>query len=235
MNKHLKQLIELSDLDKSIDEFIPEEERINGALNDLVAEREKASRQIDELENLIVDTSYKIDKQETALVEHRDKIARHESKSESLKTEREIKALGIEQDIAKEQINFINDEIERLQKSQEDSRAKIADLKSRIAAIENDIKQAKSESKEALASLADRKEVLLANRAKLVEDIPQKVFAFYEKIRRWAGNRAVAPVKKQACYSCFMKISDKVYGEVIASSEIVTCPNCGCILYVAQE
>ena len=34
-------------------------------------------------------------------------------------------------------------------------------------------------------------------------------FTFYEKIKRWAKDSAVVPVKKQACYGCYMKINDK--------------------------
>jgi predicted nucleic acid-binding Zn-ribbon protein len=32
-----------------------------------------------------------------------------------------------------------------------------------------------------------------------------------------------------------MKVNDRVYGDVIDSSEIVTCPNCGRILYYQPE
>jgi len=65
--------------------------------------------------------------------------------------------------------------------------------------------------------------------------VPQKILSFYQKIRRWAGNSAVVPVKQQACYGCFMKINDKVYAEVIKSDEIVMCPSCGRILYMPDE
>jgi len=58
------------------------------------------------------------------------------------------------------------------------------------------------------------------------------VLAFYEKIRVWAGNTAVVPVKKQACYGCYMKLNDKTYSEVIKADEIVNCPHCGRILYI---
>ena len=63
----------------------------------------------------------------------------------------------------------------------------------------------------------------------------QKIISFYEKIRKWAKNTAVVPVKKQACYGCFMKINDKTYSEVIKGEEIVTCPHCGRILYIEKE
>ncbi|MEE6591681.1 hypothetical protein VWN77_10245, partial [Campylobacter coli] len=42
---------------------------------------------------------------------------------------------------------------------------------------------------------------------------------FYEKIRKCAKNTAVVPVKKQACYGCFMKIYYNTYLSVIKGEE----------------
>lgn len=63
----------------------------------------------------------------------------------------------------------------------------------------------------------------------------QKVLSFYEKIRKWAKNTAVVPVKKQACYGCFMKIYDKTYLSVIKGEEIITCPHCGRIYIKSKK
>ncbi len=62
-----------------------------------------------------------------------------------------------------------------------------------------------------------------------------KIYAFYEKIKRWAGVTAVVPVKRQACSGCNMKISDKIYSEVLKAEEIITCPHCGRVLYIEEE
>ena len=39
------------------------------------------------------------------------------------------------------------------------------------------------------------------------------------------------PMKKQACYGCFMRVNDKTFSEVVHSESITTCPHCGRILY----
>ncbi|MDR2034652.1 MAG: C4-type zinc ribbon domain-containing protein [Helicobacteraceae bacterium] len=235
MNKHLKQLIELSELDRTIGDFLPEEEKINGALNALLEEQNRARKQIDELEASLVENRNKILKNEALLSEQSIKLAQHTRKSGDLKTEREIKALSLEEDIVREQVTFINEEIARLQKSESDQKAKIDACKTRILEIESLIGEAKEQSADALNALNQRRDEVILQKEKLIAEIPQKVFNFYGRIRRWAGVRAVVPVKKQACYGCFMKISDRVYSEVIASQEIVTCPSCGCILYVKEE
>ncbi|MDR1451132.1 MAG: C4-type zinc ribbon domain-containing protein [Helicobacteraceae bacterium] len=235
MNKHLKQLIELSELDKTIDGFLPDEDRINGALNALLEEQNRAKRQIEEAEIFITENRVKIAKHETQLAEQSDKITQHSRKSGDLKTEREIKALSLEEDIAREQVAFVNQEIARLQNLEEEQRARIDKLKMRIIEIESQAGETKRQNIDALFALNEKRNAFVLEKEKLIAEIPQKVFRFYEKIRRWAGNRTVVPVKKQACYGCFMKIGNKVYSEVIASQEIVTCPSCGCILYVKED
>ena len=60
----------------------------------------------------------------------------------------------------------------------------------------------------------------------------QNIIVFYEKIRRWARNTAVVPVRKQACYGCYMKLNDHTYASVVRGEEITTCPHCGRILYL---
>ena len=76
---------------------------------------------------------------------------------------------------------------------------------------------------------------LFTEREKTIREIDQKILAFYEKIRVWAGNSAVVPVKKQACYGCHMRLNDKTYADVIKGEEITTCPHCGRILYIERE
>ena len=235
MNKHLKQLIDLSKLDKAVDDFLPEENRINSALNALFDEQKKAAEATEELELQISENRLKIAKNETQLAELSTKLGTHGKRSADIKTEKEMKAYSLEEDIAREQIGYHNDEIARLQKIEDAKKEEIAAKKARIEEIESQVGDAKQANTDALAELDQRRSTYIAQKDELSAEIPPKILNFYLKIRRWAGNRAVVPVKRQACYGCFMKIGDKIYGDVISSSEIVTCPNCGCILYIDEN
>ena len=88
-----------------------------------------------------------------------------------------------------------------------------------------------SEKSSELEKIEKDKNKVGAQKEKLLKDVNEKIVVFYEKIRKWAGNTAVVPVRKQACYGCFMKINDKTYSAVVKSDDIVTCPYCGRILY----
>jgi len=86
-----------------------------------------------------------------------------------------------------------------------------------------------------LEEIEKQKESLYQQREQITHRMDQKILSFYEKIRKWAGNSAVVMVRKQACYGCYLKISDKTYSDVIRGNEIITCPHCGRILYIEQE
>ncbi|MDR0747611.1 MAG: C4-type zinc ribbon domain-containing protein [Helicobacteraceae bacterium] len=234
MNKHLKQLIELSRLDKAIDDFIPEEERINRSLNQLFDEQRRSKAAIEEHESEIEEYRRRISKTEKELSEQSERLGMHSKKSGELKTEKELKAFSLEESLARERINSYNEDIAQFQKIVEGKKESIEKLQERISQIGLQIEEAQNVNADALAELAGRRQIVVAQKEELSAEIPEKVLSFYERIRRWAGSRTVSPVKKQACYGCFMKISDKVYSEVISSTEIVTCPSCGCILYIEE-
>ena len=62
--------------------------------------------------------------------------------------------------------------------------------------------------------------------------IKPNVLQFYERIRMWARNSAIVPMRKQACYGCFMRLNDKTYADIIKAQEIITCPHCDRIIYM---
>lgn len=235
MKQFINQLVELSKIDKAIDDFGPKIEAAQAKLKNAQKELSELEHQIATIDEEIKECQLKKAKNELHLKELSEKLADIEKKSAQVKTEKELKALQLEEDIAKEQINFANEEIERLEnlceaKSEEKEtlEAKLAEEKEKLGEIEKDVQ-------EELANLEAQREELFKKKSELVAKIPQQILVFYEKIRRWAGNTAVVPVKKQACMGCYMKINDKTYAQVIKGEEITTCPHCGRILYLEEE
>jgi predicted nucleic acid-binding Zn-ribbon protein len=129
-------------------------------------------------------------------------------------------------------MTFANEEIERLQGINETKKALLEETSSKVTKLNANFETVNKEVLEEKAEIEKNKSLLFKKREELSRNIEQKVLAFYEKIRIWAGNTAVAPVKKQACYGCYMKLNDKTYSEIIKADEIVNCPHCGRILYI---
>ena len=109
------------------------------------------------------------------------------------------------------------------------------ELGSKKAELEENLKNIKSKTSSELENIEKERKEVYAKKDKLIATMNQKILAFYEKIRKWAHNTAVVPVKKQACYGCFMQINDKTFSAVIKGEDIVTCPHCGRILYKQEQ
>ena len=232
MNQHLKQLIDLSKVDKEIDAFEPQIEEANYNYEAALAKTKSIESDIENLTNEIKNEELKKAKNELHLSELSQKLEDNSKKSGDVKTEREMKSLQLEEEIAKEQVTFANEEIERLDRIIEAKREQIEAAKITLVELSSNLESVKADVDQKLKVInSDRQKVFVA-KEKLLSDVNQKGLAFYQKIRRWAKNSTVVVVEEQACMGCHMIISDKIYADVIKAEDITTCPHCGRILHV---
>jgi predicted nucleic acid-binding Zn-ribbon protein len=235
LNSDLVELIKLSDIDKSIDSFIPKIEAANKKLHNAQAKLDRVDQRISDAKELIEQNEAKVSEFEKQLEMLNDQLKDITKKSKSVTTEKEVKALTLEEDIAKEKMTFANEEIERLQEINKVKSSELEDLQSEFDAEKNIVDQIAADVEATNATIDTQKAELYGKREDSVINIKPNILQFYEKIRMWARNSAIVPIRKQACYGCFLKINDKTYAEVIKSQEIVTCPHCGRILYIEPQ
>ena len=232
MNKHLNELIELSKNDKAIDSYTPQLEAADKKLARVQKKITAAQGELDTLNTDIAENDAKVKTFDEQLTLLNEQLTANAKKSKDITTEKEMKALSLEEDIAKEKMTFANEEIERLQGINETKTSLLGEASENVATLSAKFDEVNQEVSAEKAEIEKSKGALFVKREELSRNIEQKVLAFYEKIRIWAGNSAVVPVKKQACYGCYMKLNDKTYSEVIKADEICNCPHCGRILYI---
>ncbi|VAY87194.1 FIG137478: Hypothetical protein [hydrothermal vent metagenome] len=235
MNKDLEQLIQLSKYDIAITEFEPKIANENAKLNVFLKTINVLNEQIENLYHNIDENKNKKIKNDIHLKELSSKVEEIKEKGTVVKTEREIKALQLEEEIAKEQINFANDEIVRLDYLISKKEEEIATLKEELTNEEESAKEIRLSVETIVKDLELARTEVSKHRTHLFEKVNQKVLIFYEKIRKWAKEKSVVPVKHQACYGCHMKINDRLYYEFISSDDIKTCPHCGRIIYIEEN
>jgi len=232
LNRHLEELIELSKLDKAIDDFNPIVQNLQRKLDRRRDKKEEIENSREEIENSIQELRDKINSYEGQIKVLKEQLDNSLKKEKLVKSEKELKALQTERELAKEKISFINDEIEKLNRIIDNRLKELNETEEKLKKAKEDYENFYSEYMERMEQIErDRRELFLKRDAK-IRTIDQKVLAFYEKIRLWSKNTAVVPVRKQACYGCYMKLNDSAYAEVIKSEEICTCHHCGRIIYV---
>ncbi len=232
MNKHLNELIELSKNDLAIDSYNPQLEAANKKVAKVQKKIDAAQAEFDVLTSSIAANEVKVKSFDEQLILLNEQLTLNSKKLKNITTEKEMKALSLEEDIAKEKMTFANEEIERLQGINATKTALLTEAKEKVTAISTEFETTNKEVSTEITEIEKSKGSLFKKRETLSRNLEQKVLAFYERIRVWAGNTAVVPVKKQACYGCYMKLNDKTYSEVIKADEICNCPHCGRILYI---
>jgi len=232
MSKHLKELIELAKNDQAIDSYNPQLEAADKKVARVEKKINAAQAELDALNTGIEENDAKVKTFEEQLTLLNEQLTLNTQKAKEIKTEKEMKALSLEEDIAKEKMTFANEEIDRLQGINETKKSFLDEANESVATLTVTFNEVNKEVSAEKAEIEKSKGTLFVKREELSRNLEQKVLAFYEKIRIWAGNTAVVPVKKQACYGCYMKLNDKTYSEVIRGDEICNCPHCGRILYI---
>lgn len=235
MNKHLEQLVKLSTFDKDIVNFDPKIKNEEEKLKSFTQVVNTLTQNVEKLYVVIDDAKNKRIKNDIHLNELSDKLEEIAGKHKLAKNEKEVKALQLEEEIAKEQVNFANEEINRLDALASSKTEELEKIKEELAEEEESVKELKETIDKNIAELEKSKNAVYEEKSILVSTVDAKVLSFYEKIKRWAHESAVVPVKKQACYGCHMKLSDRFYSEFITSDEIMTCPHCGRIIYKENE
>ena len=232
MNKHLKELIELAKNDQAIDSYTPQIEAADKKIAKVQKKMDMLQDEIDMLDKNITDNEEKVKTFDDQLVMLNEQLTSNAKKVKDISTEKEMKALSLEEDIAKEKMKFANEEIDRLQGINKTKKTLLEEAEEKIKIISVDFEKVNAEVSAECAEIEKAKGALFVQREEKSRALEQKVLSFYEKIRIWAGNTAVVPVKKQACYGCYMKLNDKSYSEIIKADEICNCPHCGRILYI---
>ncbi len=235
MNKYLQDLVKLSNFDNSISMFEPKIDNEKEKLSIFVEVAQSIKSSIDEIYTYIDDMKSKRTKNNTHLVELKIKLDDISKKNNEIQNERELKALQLEEEIAKEQMSFANEEIIRLDTIVSSKEEELKELQAKLLEEEESIKEIQVGVDNSIDAINKERNIIYRSRGELLEKFDNKILTFYEKIRRWAKDSAVVPVIDQACYGCYMKINDKTYSEVIKSEEIVNCPHCGRILYKEVE
>jgi hypothetical protein len=92
----------------------------------------------------------------------------------------------------------------------------LADLEEKSKTLQTQLEQFKSE------------------RAQLAQNIEEDVMERYERLFASKGDAAVVAVEHGVCTGCHMKVTTATVVQVKSGNEIVSCEQCGRILYAAE-
>ena len=143
----------------------------------------------------------------------------------------EYKALTHEIEMAKEVIFKIEDAQIVLMEQAEAAQKEVVRATTEAAAAKKLVDDQIGLLNEREENLKKDFTALTTDRAQLASAVDDSTRSRYERIFKSKGENVVVGVDHSACGGCHMKLPPQIVTNCRAQGEIVTCPNCGRILY----
>jgi predicted nucleic acid-binding Zn-ribbon protein len=151
------------------------------------------------------------------------------------KKNEEYKALQHEIDHGKQIITGIEDQEIELMEKAETAQKEVVEAQKLAAEAKKlvDGKIADLDARE--KNLQAELQKLEANRAELAAAVDEDARSKYERLLKSKGSNVVVGVSHHSCGGCHMKLDRGTVVQCQANQEIVTCNNCGRILYFTRD
>jgi hypothetical protein len=147
----------------------------------------------------------------------------------------EYRALAHEIEMAKEAIFKIEDAEIVLMEQAEVAQKEVARATTEAAAAKKLVEEQITKLDQREQNLKKDQAELQTGRAQLAGAVDDSTRNRYERLFKQKGENVVVGVEHSACGGCHMKLPAQVVNDCRAQSEIVTCPNCGRILYFTRD
>jgi len=235
MLETLEMLTKLQEIDQRVDQLA--HSRV-----DLPEKIEVLKGQVRELEEQIAEDQGRLEQlekdkrqEELGLQEARDELKRYQDQLYRIKTNREYDAIQAEIDAQKEKISQHEESIlNNMATSEEMTESLEARIKELEQIREENIPQWE-QLEEDLLSIDDRIDAENDRRKNVAVRIDRNILKSYERIRNGKNGLAIVAIRKRACGGCFKTLPPQKIQEIRRTDRIITCENCGRILYWDED
>jgi len=158
-------------------------------------------------------------------------IARLRTQQYETRKNDEFQALGHEIERYEKEITSIEDRELELMDQADKLKAEVADEEKRAAAAKESISRQLKDLDEKAKTLSTRLEELKKERGDLAGTIDEDLLDRFDRLFASKGDAAVVALEHEVCTGCHMRVTPATSMRVKAGKEIVSCEQCGRILY----
>lgn len=154
----------------------------------------------------------------------------------SSKKQDEYTAAIREADAARKQISALETQILEQMENLEQAEAELKERADEIASMNSDREARLKSFDEETTSQSELLARQRVEREQLFASLPSSMSNMYSRIKaRIRDGIAVAEARNRSCTACFMSLRPQVMAEIRRGEEVLTCDNCGRILYFVAE
>lgn len=234
MKAELQKLIALQNLDTTIRKLEKDQKATPERRAEIEKEFDQRAFEIRALENRRDEAKHTRARLENEVVEQRGRAERAERNLMSSKKPDEYTAAIREADAARKQISAIETQILEQLEQLEQAEAALNERAAEIASLNSDRETKLKAFDDETVTIGDRLVTARKEREEVFASLPKQLSALYSRIgARIRDGVAVAEARNRSCSACFMSLRPQMMAEIRRGDEIITCDNCGRILYVA--
>lgn len=232
MNKNVKKLINLQEIDNTTREKKRRINRLEKRKDNLEDEIESIKEREEERKGNLANLKQESKEKNRKVDDLQDQIDKYRERlDEGIISFKETEAL-------EEKIQHSTDRMEKLEDEAIDIMMKIdqtkarreeqkAEAKSKVKGKKDKIEELEEEKNELLLELEELEE----EREEVVAEIPDRLIDQYNRLRS-TTNTPVVQVKNGVCQGCQMSVSKNTVKQARNNQGLATCENCSRILYI---
>ena len=160
-----------------------------------------------------------------------ESIARLKTQQYETRKNDEFSAMGREIERYQKEINALEDQELELMEQADVLKAQIANQEKETAAAKGSIARQITDLESKQATLGSRLENLKKEREELAAKVEEDLLDRFNRLFASKGDAAVVALEHDVCTGCHMKVTTATAVRVKGGREIVSCEQCGRILY----
>ncbi|HUK99397.1 MAG TPA: C4-type zinc ribbon domain-containing protein [Nitrospirota bacterium] len=231
MEEHLSLLIQLQEIDTEIRSLNIRKNQLPEMIAAMEEKRTVSKKNLDGVKEALLIVQKDRRDREQDLESGIQKIERLKGRASEIKTNKEYQALLKEIEAAEQENKAIEDEILFLMEKMETATAAIAAAEINALEEENNLLNEQRDRETDTIRVEEDLKAAEQRKKELTSRIEPTVLAKYQRLLLTKASSAVVEVHGESCSGCFMSIPPQVFVNVKKNENIITCPQCGRILY----
>jgi len=233
VHPELEQLLVLQDRQQKIKQIQTEVETLPLQKKSLEAQLAASVAGVEALKQKTRKVEMDRKKLELDVGTRNESISRLKTQQYQTRKNDEFQAIGHEIERYENEIRKIEDEELELMIEADKLRADLGVEEKKAATVKESVTRQTADLEAKSKTLESRLEELTKERAEIAGKIDEDLLGRFERLFKSKGDAVVVPLEHEVCTGCHMKVTTQTAHRAKAGKEIVSCDNCGRILYDA--
>lgn len=231
----IEKLLILQDRDRKILTLLDELAHVGPERDSLRAGLSASQAALDAAKQKVMHLESDRKKLELEVESKKTQIDKYSVQQFQTKKNEEFRAIGQEIENCKKVISTLDDQQIELMEKIEAGQKEVAAANKNVAEAKKIVDSRVADIDAREANLKKELAGLQSNRAELAEAVDESTRSKYERLLKQKGQNVVVGIQHGVCGGCHMQLSRSVVILCQGDQEIVSCPNCGRILFYTRD